>query len=294
MKIIDPITILPSMVTTSAVETYSTWSSTGTYAKGNIVVYGVKIYESLVDSNLNKQPDISPNEWLSLGPSNKFAAFDTSYSTKTSATSPLTFEIIPAKIFNSLAVLNIESANELSVELETTTEGIVYSKTVNLDGSIVNEWYDYFFSPFDQLKDVVFTDIPPYGTATLRITLEGAASCQVGTIIIGNVFEIGDTQYGVNFGIKDYSVKEEDNFGNILFVERNYARRVEPQVMISNNDLRKIDRLLTSVRAKPTVFIPTEEEGYDALITYGFLADWSIEIPYPTNSLLRMDIKGLT
>lgn len=294
MKIINPIVITPSMVVSNVVEIYPTWSSTTSYSKGDRVVYNIKTYESLTNTNLNKTPDTSPTDWLVVGPSNCCAAFDTSYSTQTVSSAPIEFQITPNIIFNSVAVLNIDIASELTVQLETTTEGIVYSKTVSLDGSILADWYDYFFAPFDQKMDVVFTDIPPYRTGTLTITLDGIGDLKVGTIILGNVLELGNTQYGLSFGIKDYSVKQEDEFGNTLFVERNYARRIEPTVFIRNIDLRKIDRLLTEVRAKPTVFIPTEEEGYDTLITYGFLADWNIEIPYPADSLLRMDIKGLT
>lgn len=294
MKIINPIVITPSMVVSNVVEIYPTWSSATSYSKGDRVVYNLKIYESLTNTNLNKTPDTNPTDWLVVGPSNCCAAFDTSYSTQTVSSAPIEFQITPNIIFNSVAVLNIDIASELTVQLESATEGIVYSKTVSLDGSILVDWYDYFFAPFDQKMDVVFTDIPPYRTGTLTITLDGIGDLKVGTIILGNVLELGNTQYGLSFGIKDYSVKQEDEFGNTLFVERNYARRIEPTVFIRNTDLRKIDRLLTEVRAKPTVFIPTEEEGYDTLITYGFLADWNIEIPYPADSLLRMDIKGLT
>lgn len=294
MKIINPIVITPSMVVSNVVEIYPAWSSATSYSKGDRVVYNLKIYESLTNTNLNKTPDTSPTDWLVVGPSNCCAAFDTSYSTQTVSSAPIEFQITPNIIFNSAAVLNIDIASELTIQLESATEGIVYSKTVSLDGSILTDWYDYFFAPFDQKMDVVFTDIPPYRTGTLTITLDGIGDLKVGTIILGNVLELGNTQYGLSFGIKDYSVKQEDEFGNTLFVERNYARRIEPTVFIRNTDLRKIDRLLTEVRAKPTVFIPTEEEGYDTLITYGFLADWNIEIPYPADSLLRMDIKGLT
>lgn len=293
MKIINPITITPVMVTTNAVEVYPTWSAATTYNLGDRVVYSNFVYESLIASNLNKQPDTNPTNWLFVQPSNKTAAFDTSYSTQTSATDTLDFDIVAGSMYNSLAVLNILNANTLTIQVTDAVDGVVYNKTVELDGSIVVGWYDYFFADFDQLSDIVFTDIPPYGTATLSITLSGTGTVSVGNIVLGGVFEMGQTQYGVNFGIRDYSVKEEDEFGNILFVQRNYARRVEPQVLIRNSDLRKIDRLLTQIRAKPTVFIPTEE-GFDTLITYGFLADWNIEIPYPANSLLRMDIKGLT
>lgn len=294
MKIINPLEITPSMVVTTAVETYSNWSSATTYSVGNKVIYNYRVWQSVINSNTNITPGTDATKWLDVAPSNKIAAFDTSYSTKTTGTSPLSFDITVNKMFNSCAILGIEAANSLVITQTTVAEGVVYTKTVNLDGAIIIDWYDYFFTPFDSLENVVITDIPPYSLSTLSIELIGTSSPLVGVIIIGSVFDIGGTQYGVNFGIKDYSVKEENEFGDIVFVERNYARRVEPTVFVENTALRKIDKLLTGIRAKPTVFIPTEAEGYDPLITFGFLSDWNIEIPYPQNSLLRLDIKGLT
>lgn len=294
MKIIDPLQIVPSMVVSSVTETNPTWSGSTTYSIGNLVIYLDRTYESLINTNLNKQPDTNPTSWLDVGPSNKMAAFDRTISTPSSGTGPLVMDITPNSTVTSIAIIGLNLAQQLIVEVEDPSEGVVYSKTIQLDGSIITSWFDYFFEEFDQLRDIVLTDIPPYKNATTTITVVGSTSCSVSEVILGTVFDIGSTQYGVSFGIRDYSIKEEDDYGNIKFVQRNYARRVEPMVMIENTSLRKIDRLLTSIRAKPTVFIPTEAEGYDPLITYGFLSDWNIEIPYPTSSLLRLDIKGLT
>lgn len=295
MKIIVPLTINPTtQVTSNLTEVNPTWSSGTTYSIGNRVVRNDRVYESLINSNLNFPPETNPTMWLNIGPSNKTAAFDTSNSTQSTGTTSIEITMTPVSIINSIAVINITSGNTLAVEVRDSSSNVVYTNTITLDGSVVADWYDYFFAEFDKLTDIVLTDLPPYQNSTVKITLTGSGTVGIGSIIIGSAYELGSTQYGISFGIRDYSVKEEDDFGNTIFVVRNYAKRVEPTVFIENGQLRKIDRLLTDIRAKPTVFIPTEIETYQPLITFGYLKDWNIEIPYPNHSLLRLDIQGLT
>lgn len=295
MKIVVPITINPAtQVTSNLTEIHPTWVSNTTYVVGNRVVRNNRIYESLINSNLNFPPETNPTRWLNVAPSNATAAFDTSNSTQSTRASSIEFVITPVVTVGSIALINISNANTLQIEVKDSSNNIVYTKSVNLDGSVIGDWFDYFFGEFDQLSDVTLTDIPPYANSSIKITLTGVGDVKIGSIIVGTAYEIGGTQYGVSFGIRDYSVKEEDDFGNTIFVIRNFARRVEPTVFIENSQLRKIDKLLTDIRAKPTVFIPTDIETYQPLITFGYLKDWNIEIPYPNNSLLRLDIQGLT
>jgi len=295
MKIIKPITLAPDQVETNAPELYPNWSSTASYSKTNKVVYLHKVYESLTNTNLNKTPSTSPLDWLLIGPSNCCAAFDTSYSTSTTATDNLLFEITGTQICNSLAILNIQAPSKvLTIRMYDADDNLVWSRIPQTDVTEMTDWYDYFFEPFEEVQDVVFTDLPPYDDFKLEIEIDGTGSISVGTIILGNFTSLGLTQYGVSLGIRDYSVKEENEFGDIVFVKRGYAKRQEVSVDIRNTDLRKVTKFLTDIRATPTVFIPTDFDKYDALITFGSLEDWNIDIPYDEHSLLRMEIKGLT
>lgn len=295
MKIIKPIDISPAMVTSDVVETHPTWSAAVTYHKTDRVVYAFKVYESLINTNLNKDPTTNPTEWLVIGPSNTVAMFDTSYSTQTVGQSSILVSIQGSEIVNSIAVLNITApASVLHIRLYDSNDALVYTRTSNLDDSVVTDWYDYFFNPFEQLESTVHTDLPPYNDYRLELELIGSGEVKIGAVILGNYQIIGLTQYGISFGIKDYSLKEENAYGDVVFTKRNNARRIEPTVEIRNTDIRKVTKFLTSILSTPTVFIPTDIEKYDALITYGFLADWTADIVYEEHSSLRLDIKGLT
>lgn len=291
MKVIDRLAITPEMVTTTAINAHADWAIGTTYAEGDRRVYQQHIYESLQSANTGRQPDTEPTWWIRVGPSNQWAAFDTALNTITTADSPLSITVTPGQVINSAALLNL---NGTAVQVEVYDgETQVFDRTYSLDGTVIVDWYMYFFEPYDLLTEVVITDLPPYSAGELVVKLSGSATVSIGAVVIGTVYEIGDVQYGVGFGIRDYSVKQEDEFGNLTLQELDYAKRMDPQVMVENSRLRFVSKLLTKLRAKPTVFIGSEDPRYLPLIVFGVVRDWNVEIPYPNQSLMRLEITGL-
>ena len=295
MKVIQPVIFQTSqLLSTTAVETYSNYAAGTTYSIGQKVVYGTRIYESLVNSNLGNQPDTNPTKWLDIAPANRYACFDNTISTQTSGTS-LVIEVKPGQICNSLALLNVSNATSLDIEVKDNIGGnVVYTKSIDLDASIILDWYTYFFEPFDLRDTVVLTDIPPYTNSVIKITINGTGSVSLGNFIYGTATEIGSTQYGVTFGIRDYSVKDTDDFGNTIFVKRAFSRRMEPQLMLDNTKLRYVSKLLSDLRSTPTVWVGSEDAQYEPLVIFGFYKDYTIDIQYPSASLIRLEIEGLT
>lgn len=296
MKVISPIQITSGMITsTNATETYSTYNSGTTYALAARVVYGNFIYESLVASNIGNQPDISPTKWLEIGPSNKWAMFDNKVDTQTIRTTPLTVQVTPAIIVNSLSLLNIDAVT-VTVDITDGPAGPnVYSKTIDLDDTTILDWYMYFFEPYDFRTDVVLTDLPPYSASVITVSLtKTTGTTAVGNMLLGNVVPLGLTQYGASAGIRDYSVKETDEFGNTAFVVRAFSKRMQAQVFLDNSSLNYVVKTLTNLRAVPAVWIGSEDTQLQPLIVYGFYRDFNIDISYPTSSLCSIEIEGLT
>jgi hypothetical protein len=69
---LDPFTngvlATPSAVsgTVTITLSFATWSATLAYAKGSFVTYSSVVYESILDDNVNHQPDISPTAWTAV------------------------------------------------------------------------------------------------------------------------------------------------------------------------------------------------------------------------------------
>lgn len=286
------------ILSTNVVEAYAAWSAATTYSKDQKVDYGEGYYNSLVNSNLNNIPDVVGSTfWEFIGPDNKHAMFDGQVSTATTkATSPMTVTIAPG-IVNSLAMIDLVGT---SVTITMTDGGAsppVYSRTVGLDGSIVFDWFTYFFNPFVQLAEVVLTDLPPYSNGQITMTLSSGTAVAIGELLVGIVYELGEEgmEQGAAVGIIDYSRKDTDNeTGITTFTRRAFSKRMSGQFLLNNGQLNAVQRILADIRAVPSVFIGSEAADYSPLIVYGFYRDFSIDIAYPTKSFCRIEVEGLT
>jgi hypothetical protein len=284
------------LISSNATEVYAAYSAVTTYSKDQRVDYGTFIYQSLVNSNTGNQPDISPTFWIQVGPDNTHAMFDLQVSTQTTSTSPLIVTVLPGKAFNTVAGINVGSAIvHLLVKDQPGVSGVViYDQTINLDnsGSIV-DWYDYFFDDFSLLGEFMFEGIPPYATSVFTLTLSGLSPTSIGHLIYGNIESLGDTQYGINTGIRDFSIKETDAFGETTFVQRGFSKRFEAQFLLKNTDISSVMNTLQNIRATPALWIPSDQSNFSSLTTFGYYKEFDINIPYPNHSMCSIQIEGL-
>lgn len=296
MQVIRPITFAPAMlISSNATELYPTWAAGTTYAKDAFVDYQTHIYQSLVNSNTGNVPSTSPTQWVLVGPDNTHAMFDGEVQTQTSRATPLSVVVAPGSVFNSAAVMNLD-AEELTFSVRDGAGGpIVYTRTIDLDDTPILDWYMYFFEPYDFRQDVILTDLPAYSNGRIEMTVsKSTGTVKVGLLTFGNVFTIGKTLQGAPVGIRDYSVKETDEFGNTTFVQRSFSKRMEPSVFMDNSRLNFIFKLLSEIRATPVVWIGSTDSTYLPLAMLGFYKDFNIDIAYADYSLVRLEIEGLS
>ena len=293
MKVIKPTTFTESMlVSSNAVESNANYNAGTTYAKDAIVNSGTHLYQSLVNNNLGNTPSISPLYWLDIGPNNIHAMFDNQISTSTVSTTPLIVVFKPG-IFNSLALLGLVG-NSMSVTVRDGTGGpITYSATFALDGTIISDWYQYFFEPFVQKSEVVMTDIPPFSNSEVTISLTGGSTVQIGLCSFGTFYFLGDAEYGANVGITDYSRKDTDDFGVTTFVQRAYSKRMSARLMLDTAQINRIQRILADIRATPSLWIGADGDDYLPTLMYGYYRDFSIDIAYQNKSFCSLEIEGL-
>lgn len=299
MKVIKPIKFQESqLISTTATNAEANWSSTTTYSIGAIVTYSGKRYESLQNTNLNKQPDTNPTWWLDLGADNKHAMFDEVIGTSTTATTSLTVVIKPDAIFDSIALIGMDAATAKITIRDGISGPIVYEDIAGLSGATLTDWYEYFFTdPLIKRTQVVFQNIPSYLNAHITLELENTVGepVSLAKIVYGTMSLIGQTQYGLNAGIVDYSVKETNEFGTTSFVERRFSKRLSAQVYVSNSQLNRVQSYLYSIRATPSVWIATDDPTYEeAAVVYGWYRDFSTDISYPTFSMLSLELESLT
>lgn len=174
---------------------------------------------------------------------------------------------------------------------EVTT---VYDKTINLiSPSGILDWWAYYFSPIERTTDAVFRDMPNYGSATVRLIIDnGSDTAKIGAALFGIETTIGSTNYGTSTGIKDYSTKETDSFGNFVIVQRAYSKRADYLVTVDSDRVAFVQNFLTSLRATPAVYIGNENFG--STIVYGYYRRFDIVISsYPVSDC-NITLEGLT
>lgn len=295
MKVIKPVTFNAGthLVSSTAVEVYSAWSVSTTYAKDAFVDYGTHIYQSLVNSNTGNQPDTSPTQWVLIGPDNTHAMFDDQTSTATTSTSPLTV-VLDTGLCNSLGLLGLVGSQVVVTVKDDTGGNVVYTRTVSLDGTFIYDWYQYFFEPYVQIGEVVLTDLPPYLNAELTVSLTGTGTIQIGTLTWGTQYDLGEAEYGAGLGIIDYSKKETDEFGVTTFVRRDFSKRLTARLILPNTQINRVQRVLADLRAQPAIWVTSDVPDLAPLTVYGFFRDFAIEVSYPTESYCSLEIEGLT
>jgi hypothetical protein len=171
---------------------------------------------------------------------------------------------------------------------------VIYDKTLLLDGTMITSFYDWFYAEYEQLTDLVLTDLPIHFVSNeLTVSVSGSSTVACGVCHFGGVVEIGDTQYGASVGIVDYSKKTVDAFGNYSITKRAFSKRSDIQVQTLAADFNRIYRALAALRSTPCIYIGTPELGYEPLIVYGFYKDFSIDVAYPSMHLCNLSIEGL-
>jgi len=296
MKVIKPITITSAMVvSTTAVETYAEYNAATTYALNDRCTMAAThtLYECIQGPSTGNAPDTSPLYWVSIGPTNQWAMFDSEISTQTTAATELTV-VLDLAYCNSLALFGLDGQS-MSIQVHSLPDNtLIYDRTINLDGTIIADWYQYFFEPYVQLGELVLTDLPPYAQARATITINSSATAKCGLLTAGTFYALGGTEYGATASIIDYSRKDTDAFGITTFVRRAYSKRMSAKLMLQNAQLNKVHSVLADVRATPCVWISTDTDGYNPLTVFGFYRDFSIDVAYPTMSYCSLEIEGLT
>lgn len=276
------------------------WSSGTTYSIGSRVVVTTgyhRIYEAVQAIDSSPAKDTPPYQltthWVEVGPTNRWAAFDTSggtFSYSSGANIVFSFTMDRA---TSIALVELTAR---SVRIQATAPGYpnYYDQTYNLgDRAVINNWYDYFTADSFLATELIITDIPAIPSTTFTITIENNANpLQVGNFIAGTAIELGNTKYGAKIGIIDYSKKEVNEFGKATIVKRTFSKKMDVTLDVDNGIVDSVAARLNYLRATPCLWVGANG-AFESLTVYGFYRDYSVEIAYPTHSICSLQIEGL-
>ena len=295
MKVIKSIVTTDAILTSSNIleNEYSTWVSGTSYAALARVIYQHKIYERVIAGAGTITPDLDLTNWLYISYTNRWRMFDNVISNVSSRIGGITFTLTPSQSVDSLILLNVNAASA-RVVMNDSVDGVVYDQTMILSGNeSITDYYSYFFNTISEKKTTAaFLDMPSYPTATITVTISsGSALAEVGEVVYGMKTIVGRTNYNTAIGIKSFSRKEVDEFGNVTVVKRRNSKYCEYDIDIDNYKLNEIQRFFSDIDSVPCVFIGNE--SMDELIVYGFYSEFKATIAFPTVSKCSLRVEGL-
>lgn len=302
MRIIRPVDVTDATLTSSSIaETdYGEWASGTTYG---LAAYCIKaathrIYKSLQAANTNHDPEseadpLNPVWWQDWSATNRWKMFDALVGVQSTAADSIAVTVTPTALVDSVVLLNLSAAS-VQVTMTDAADGVVYDETVSLvSDSGIQDWHSYFFEPIVRQADFSVSDLPRYLGAAIAITAtDTGGTVAIGECILGLSREIGSTQAGARIGIRDYSVKTQDDFGNYSITERAYSKRGTFTLTVDAGFTSALQTILASYRATPAVYVGSD--AHSATLIYGFYKDFDIDIAYPDVSLCSLEIEGLT
>lgn len=274
------------------VEVVTTGTQSGTHTATAQVH---KIYESLQAGNIGHYPSHADSAtwWLDLGATNRWKMFDGAVQSQTTNADSIDVDILADGRVDSVALLNVSAASA-TVTMTDATDGVVFNETYPLvSDSGITDWYAYFFEAIVRLQDLVVDGLPPYANATIGVTLTDTGNiAKCGAMVLGFSKELGGAQFGLGVGITDYSVKQQDDFGNYTILERAFRKTSDMALVVQNSFIDQLQILLAQYRATPIVYVGVDD--YGATVIYGFFKEFVINITYVEESICTLSLEGLT
>lgn len=277
----------------------SAWNAATSYTVGQVVARSTTHhrYENLIAGVDAALPEVAalamPKRWLDLGATNRWAQFDKKIGTATTAPGNLTTVIKPGSA-EGLALLDLIGIEVVVSGTGATGGPVVYSRTIDLDGSIVESVYDWMFGERIQKRNVLLTDLPgQYPGMELTVTITSTSDSAVGVMAVGRVMTIGSTEYGAGAGIINFGEVADDGFGGRTWIEGEWANRVTLPLVANTADFNRIYRQLAAVRSTPCVYIGSSLDSMEPLVVYGVYRDLYITITNNPTIALNLEIDGM-
>jgi hypothetical protein len=301
LSVLVPLAITTSAFVSSTVaETdYAAYASGTTYTIGNRVISPAthRIYESLRDGNIGKDPTLVVNQsgtapwWEDIGATNKWAMFDDQISTPTKADGSLTVVLRPGA-FNALYLVGID-ATGLSITIKDAPGGnIIHTQTDALEGSQPDDYWDYYFMPFKPQTDFLVEVVDPYAAMELSLTLTSPGTVSCGMLSIGDLRDLGLTQRDAKAKPKSYSYIKTDDFGKTTIKRRRSARDLEASAVIDLAEANSVLATIEAVQDIPAAWIASGTPEFAGLRSFGL---GKCELTYGGNNvvLLSTTVQGM-
>lgn len=201
-------------------------------------------YETVIGSFFSiaeKPQDIG---FVLIGKSDPYKPFDNKNYTKATRDSNIQYVVKGTIKFDTLALGHLK-ADSVLVEFRDSNSNLIKSINQVVDSS--RDSFDYLEKYHTTI--ILYSEQVMEANSTVSITITGT-DCEIGTIMLGQSVDAGFTNLNLKNTYKDFSVIQEDEWGNVDYVERAKVSKYDGSVDIMITDYDRIDRLMTSIGAR--------------------------------------------
>lgn len=305
MIVIPPIQITEAMLTSSIPEPDASvgeaaWNPATSYVAGTRVIRTTthKVYEKVapdgVDAGL---PEVTPSKWVEVGPTNRWAMFDTSRSTQSTSTTDIIVTISPGARFNAIVVVG-STATSVETSVSSPSTGVVFTSTDNMYSRTSFRWYEYFFKVFNLRTQLLKTNIPPVSSSSVTITARvgGSGLVALGGILLGSAVFLGDVQVSPSIESTNFSKIERDVFGNANLVPRRVVPKTTQETLVHRSHINKIMATRELLNAVPALWagLTDDTHGYfEPLLIFGIYKEFAIDMTYPDHAKINLELEEI-
>ena len=273
----------------------TTWNAATAYTVGQEAIRTTthRKYKRIVAGTTATEPENDTTNWLDIGATNRWSQFDRKVGTKTTGTTSVTTVIKPGSA-EGLALLDVLGTSVDVTVRETPGGSIAYTRSIDLDASIVTSVYDWMYGEYSQRLNVVLTDLPgQFPSCEITVTVNSTTGSAIGVLAVGRVQALGATEYGAGAGIINWGKVTDDGFGNREWIEGEWANRVTLPIVANKSDMNRLHRQLAAVRSTPCIYIGSALADFEPLVCYGVYRDLYITVPYYSVVQMNLEIDGL-
>ncbi|MEA3641306.1 MAG: hypothetical protein VBE63_15380 [Lamprobacter sp.] len=282
-----------------------------TESNGTTQIFPFEIYQAVADS-VTSYPPATPSEWVRVGASNAHKMFDGKNNSRTIATHStgnIVTEVVPKGRPKFVYLYGLRNVTKVEVDVSYTHDGSPRTDTFESDLLISYSAVGFYSWLFD-IKSVdrayrssagffIPTVPAPPNEPTITVTLYGAPdiSAECAQLIIGTGFWLGDTEWGVEPTLRDYSTFEANDWGDKVLVPRQNTREISGTLWVNTQDYDRVFQIFESRINQLALFDFNNGDEIsssgvkDALRVYGKLSSISGGLKY-NKTPINLKIEG--
>ena len=300
VKVLVPVDVIEAQLISNTVpeDDGPEWDAETSYATRDRVIKSAlhKVYESARDGNIGHDPeDANPADWLEVGATNGFRAFDRRLSAPSFKAGTIEFTVEAQSLIRAVALVGASAFSaRVRVKSPVGDTLVEVEKQLADYSGMIDAITMVTVTP--AYRDVViFEDIICTPGNRVEITIgDGTGIAGVSEVLLGDVVQIGTALFGAEVGIEDFSTFEQDHFGNVDITKRAYRDVTEFPIAVNTSDVSRLRRSLAKLRAKFALYFFTAEESDYGTTVYGRYENLSTVISSPSISDMNLKILGAT